>query len=74
MHFEPEVRHLRAALPVVGMVALLLSRKEALQAMVAERHRAAREAETVANVKQLSATLRALKRQIATAKGIRGGH
>jgi len=64
-HFAPAAPHLRAAVPVVGMVKLLQERKAALESMVAERHRAAREAGTVADVKQLSATLRAVKRQIA---------
>ena len=60
---------LRAALPVVGMVTLLEERKATLQAMVAERHRAARENGTTADVAQLSAILRAVKKQIASATG-----
>jgi hypothetical protein len=54
------------------MRALLESRREALQAMIRERHRAARENGTRANVTMLSAALRALKRQIA-ATGRREG-
>lgn len=64
---------LRATVPIMGMVKLLESRKVTLQAMIAERHRAARENGTTADVKQLSATLRAVKKQIATAKGHGGG-
>jgi hypothetical protein len=51
------------------MRALLESRKAALEGMIRERHRQAREHHKPADVKMLSATLRALKRQIAKAKG-----
>jgi len=67
-HFAPAVKHLRAAVPVVGMAALLESRKATLQGMIAERFRQARENHTTADVKMLSATLRAVKRQIAIAR------
>jgi len=50
----PAVSHLRAALPVVGMVTLLAERKAALEEMIRERFRQARAAGTVANVKQLT--------------------
>jgi len=60
------------AVPARSMRALLESRREALQAMIRERHRAARENGTRANVTMLSAALRALKRQIA-ATGRREG-
>jgi hypothetical protein len=50
-------------------VALLLSRKSALELMVAERFRQAREAGTVANVSQLSASLRQVKASLAAANG-----
>jgi hypothetical protein len=50
-------------------VALLESRKATLQSMIAERHRQARESGTVADVKQLSATLRAVKRSLKAATG-----
>jgi len=53
-HDGNAVSHLRAALPVVGMVALLEDRKATLQAMIRERFRQARAAGTVANVKQLT--------------------
>ena len=52
---------LRSPLPVVGKVALL------------ERFRQARAAGTAADVKQLTATLRAVKRQLATVMGAKGG-
>ena len=61
-----EAKHLRAALPVVGMEHLLQERKAALQAQVAERFRQAREAGAPKpSVTLLSATLRAVKAQIA---------
>jgi hypothetical protein len=63
---DAPVKHLRAAVPVTGMLKLLEGRKEALEAMVAERFRQARENGTEADVKQLSATLRAVKRQLAS--------
>jgi len=69
MHHAPAVSHLRAALPVVGMVTLLEDRKTTLQAMIAERFRQARAAGTVANVKQLTASLRAVKAQLTVARG-----
>ena len=61
--------HLRAALPALGMVALLESRKQALEAMVAERLRAAREAGKAADVKQQGAELRKVKSQLEAARG-----
>lgn len=51
------------------MVALLESRKQALEAMVAERLRAAREAGKAADVKQLGAELRKVKSQLEAARG-----
>jgi hypothetical protein len=51
------------------MVELLVLRKEAVEGQIAERHRQARENGTTADVKQLSAILRAVKRQIAKARG-----
>ncbi len=69
-HFAPETKHLRAAVPMVGMVKLMESRKAALEAMIAEKHRQAREEDSApADVRQLSATLRAVKRQIEVARG-----
>ena len=67
--YAPAVAHLRAAIPAVGMLKLLQERKATLQAMIAEKHRAARGNGTAADVSMLSATLRALKRKIAEAKG-----
>jgi len=64
-HYQVEAKHLRAALPVVGMENLLRERKAALQAQVAERFRQARATGTKANVTMLAATLRAVKRQLA---------
>jgi len=64
-HYQVEAKYLRATLPVVGMENLLQERKTALQARLAERFRQARATGTVANVTMLSATLRAVKRQIA---------
>ena len=46
------------------MRALLLTRKNTLEGMICERHRAARQHHKPADVKMLSATLRALKGQI----------
>lgn len=69
----PAVPHLRSPLPVVGMLALLEDRKATLQAMIRERFRQARAAGTAADVKQLTATLRAVKRQLATVMGAKGG-
>lgn len=68
-HFQVEAKHLRATLPVVGMENLLQERKTALQARLAERFRQARESGTTANVKMLSATLRAVKAQISAVAG-----
>jgi hypothetical protein len=63
---------LRASVPVVGMLKLLQDRKAALEAMVAERFRQASEKHSAADVKQLSATLRAVKRSLAAAMGRNG--
>ena len=52
------------AAPASTMRTLLESRKATLEAMVRERHRQAREHHKPADVKMLSATLRALKGQI----------
>ena len=69
-HFEPACIHVAAPAPApTKMRALLESRKSALEGMIRERFRAARENGTTADVKMVSATLRALKRQIAKAKG-----
>jgi hypothetical protein len=51
------------------MVVLLEGRKATLQAMIAERHRQSRASGTVANVTQLSASLRQVKRSLEAAKG-----
>lgn len=71
-HHAPTAPHLRSPLPVVGMVTLLEERKTTLQAMIAERFRQARASGKAANVKQFTASLRAVKRQLATAKGLKG--
>jgi len=55
----------KVQLPVTTMHALLVSRKEALEAEIRERFRAARENHTTARVTMLSATLRAVKHQLA---------
>jgi hypothetical protein len=69
-HFAPETKHLRAAVPVVGMAALLMQRKAALETMIREKHRLAREEDGApADVKQLGAELRKVKRQLEAAKG-----
>jgi hypothetical protein len=65
-HFQVEAKHLRATLPAVEMENLLQERKTPLQARLAERFRQARESGTTADVALLSATLRALKRQLAS--------
>jgi hypothetical protein len=54
-----------------GLVPILLARKQALEATIAERHRQARENATSADVRALSATLRGVKRQIAIAQAQR---
>lgn len=68
-HYQPAVPHLRASVPVVGMLALLEERKATLEGMIRESFRVARETGKAANVSQLSATLRAVKRSLATAAG-----
>jgi hypothetical protein len=50
-------------------VPLLEGRKATLQAMIAERHRQARECGTRADVRQLSASLRQVKRSLKSATG-----
>ena len=65
-HFEPACIHVAAPAPAPKMRALLDSRKAALEGMIRERFRAARENGTAANVSTYSAALRALKRQLAT--------
>jgi hypothetical protein len=47
------------------MLNLLVLRKEALEGQIAERLRAARASDTTADVKSLSAILRAVKSQLA---------
>jgi hypothetical protein len=56
---------LRAPVAGAALLKLLEARKAALQSMICERHRQAREAGTTAAVAQLSANLRAVKAQIA---------
>ena len=56
--------HVASPAPAPKMRALLESRKATLEAMVRERHRQARQHRKPADVKLLSATLRALKAQI----------
>ena len=64
--YEVVAKHLRAPIPVVGMEHLLMERKTALQAQVAERFRVARATGVPRpSVSLLSATLRAIKAQIA---------
>jgi len=60
---------LKTALQSKVMVPMLQSRKEALEQMIRESFRVARETGKAANVKQLGATLRAVKRSLAAAKG-----
>jgi len=55
------------AAPVAPMRALLEGKKAALEAEIKNRHRVARTTGTAANVTVLSATLRAVKRQLAAA-------
>jgi hypothetical protein len=66
-HFAVEAKHLRAPLPVIGMENLLRDRLVALRVQVAERFRQARATGTVANVKLLSAAIRATKAQLTRA-------
>jgi hypothetical protein len=66
-HFKPAVSHLgQPAVTVLTMRDLLLSRRESLEGQIRERHRQARECGTVADVKMLSATLRQIRRQLAS--------
>jgi len=55
----------KTSLPATTMLNLLALRKEALQAQIAEKHRAARASGIAADVKSLSAILRAVKGQLA---------
>ena len=67
-HFAVEAKHqgLRAPLPVVGMEHLLEERKAALDAQIRQRFADARAAGAAKpNVSLLSATLRAVKAQLA---------
>jgi uncharacterized protein (UPF0335 family) len=66
-HFTPAASHLRAAIPVVGMATLLEERKATLEGMIRERFRQARECGATVDVKQLSASLRAVKRSLQAA-------
>ena len=60
-------------LPVTtAMVELLQARVAALEAAIASKFREAREAGTVADVKTLSATLRAVKAQLAAVRANNG--
>jgi hypothetical protein len=56
-------------LPIIpvttAMMELLQARVSSIEAAISERHRAAREAGTVADVKTLSSTLREIKAQLA---------
>ena len=62
---KPACIHVAAPAPApTKMRALLLTRKNTLEGMIKERHRQAREHHKPADVKMLSATLRALKAQI----------
>ena len=66
-HFEAIIaRAVPPAAPAVKMLTLLLSRKAALEGMIRERHRQARQHHKPADVKMLSATLRAVKGQLAS--------
>jgi len=65
-HHESD-KPLRGALPVAGMRELLLLRKAALEQQTRARFAAARENGTTADVRALSAVLRAVKRQLAIA-------
>jgi hypothetical protein len=57
---------LKTALPLAGMAGLLMQRKAALEGIVREKHRQAREVDgQPADVKQLGAELRKVKRQLA---------
>ena len=55
----------KTSLPSTTMLDLLVLRKEALEGQIAERLRAARASDTTADVKSLSAILRAVKSQLA---------
>ena len=61
----PAVKHLgQPAIPAADMVKVLQLRKTAIETIIAERHRVARKNGVEADVRELSATLRAIKRQL----------
>ena len=65
---DNRLRYFLPAIPPTSMVRLLLDRAEALESSIAAKFREAREKGTVANVKQLSTTLRSVKAQLAAVK------
>ena len=71
-HFAIEAKHqgLRVPLPVLGMERLLMDRKAGLEAQIRQRFADARANRfPKPSVSLLSATLRAVKRQIVIASG-----
>lgn len=67
-HYQPQPTHIVPAIPVVTKMELLQDRKRAIELQVAAEHRKARSEFRPANVTALSATLRAVKKQIASCK------
>ncbi|MGB8294249.1 MAG: hypothetical protein WCG85_02355 [Polyangia bacterium] len=65
--FAVEAKHLRAPLVAVEMGELLKERKADLEAQIRQRFADARENGTRASVTMLSATLRAVRAQLARA-------
>ena len=67
-HYAPQPTHIVPAIPAVTKRELLLDRKRGLELQVAAEHRNARAEDRPANVTAMSATLRAVKKQIAGLK------
>jgi hypothetical protein len=65
--------YLPASAPAPGVVAVLEDRKAALRAAIAERHRAARENGTTADVRMLGAELRQVKEALEATNANRKG-
>lgn len=67
-HYAPQPTHIVPAIPAVSRVTLLQYRKQAIEAQIASEHRTAREEVRPANVKVMSAVLRAVKKDLARVK------
>lgn len=65
-HYTATQAHVMAAPPVVSKLCLLRGRAEGLKAMIRVKLAGARRSKKPADVRELSATLRAVKAEIAT--------